>query len=205
MIGMMILAGLAVLDDPAASARAEADALIAAAGAEGVFENVTADTVPTLRHLQSGLTCHFTPGEATNSVSVFPELDGVGRGDNVGCNTRGQGMDATIYATRYARDYSAADVLDDAVAAILHRWPDAQAYEDGFPLLTSPDQDEPPAHAVFTVTALDASSVTFVLVQHHEAWSYKMRGTHAGGDAITAGLIGGMMFMNALGHVRREP
>ena len=67
MIWMMLLAGLAAQDDPAASARAEADALIAAAEAEGVFENVTTDTVPTLRHVQSGLTCHFTPGEASNS------------------------------------------------------------------------------------------------------------------------------------------
>ncbi|MFN4295601.1 MAG: hypothetical protein ACK4FB_02080 [Brevundimonas sp.] len=205
MIWMILLAGLAAQDDPAASARAEADALIAGAGAEGVFKNVTADTVPTLRHVQSGLTCHFTPGAATNSVTVYPETQGLGRGDNVGCNTRGQDMDVTVYATRYAEEYSAAEVRDDAVVAIRHRWPEAQAYEDGFPLLTTPDQDEPPAHAVFMVTVADAPSVTFVLVQHQGAWSYKMRGTQTGDNAITAGLMGGMMFMNALGDVRPEP
>ncbi|MFN3536017.1 MAG: hypothetical protein ACK4Y4_01050 [Brevundimonas sp.] len=205
MIWIVLLAGLAVQGDPGAAARAEAEALIAAAGAEGVFENVTTDTVPTLRHVQSGLTCHFTPGAATNSVTVYPEAPGLDRGDNVGCNTRGQNMDVTVYATRYAHDYSAAEVLNDAIAAIRHRWPEAQAHEDGFPLLTPPDQEEPPAHAVFKVTVRDAPSVTFVLVQHLGAWSYKMRGTQAGDDVMMAGLTGGMMFMNALSDAGGEP
>ncbi|GAD58234.1 hypothetical protein IWC96_07610 [Brevundimonas sp. BAL450] len=205
MIWMMLLAGLAAQDDPAAAAHAEADALIAAAGAEGVFENITTDTVPTLRHVQSGLTCHFTSGEATNSISVFPDAGGLSRGDNVGCNTRGQDMDVTVYATRYARDFSAAAVLDDAAAAIRHRWPEAQAYEGGFPLFTPPDREEPPLHAVFNVTVRDAPHVTFVLVQHQEEWSYKLRGTREGDDVMIAGMTGSMMFMNALGDIGGEP
>jgi len=128
MVWMALLAGLAAQNDPAAAARAEADALIVAAGAGGVFENVTTDTVPTLRHMQSGLICHFTPGEATNSVTVYPEDDWLGHGDNVGCNTRGQGMDVTVYATRYARQFPASVVAEDAAEAILHRRPTRAAF-----------------------------------------------------------------------------
>lgn len=206
MVWMMLLAGLMAQDDPAASARAEADALIAAADAGGVFENITTDTVPTLRHVQSGLICHFTPGEPTNFVRLYPILrDGLVRGDDVGCNTRGQGMDVTVYATRYAHHYSAALVLEDAVAAVRQRWPEAQAYEGGFPLFTSPDREEPPLHAVFSVTVRDAPHVTLVLVQHQGEWSYKLRSTRGGDDVMIAGMTGSMMFMNALGALGAEP
>ena len=208
MIWMLVLAGLAAPDDPARAARAEADALIAAAGADGVFENVTADTVPTLRHVQSGLTCHFTPGEATNSVTVYPDEAGLLRGENVGCNTRGQGMDATVYATRYAGRYPASAVARDSAAVILHRWPEAEAHEGGFPLFTAPDREDPPEHAVFRVTMGNAPYVTFVLVQDEGEWSYKLRGTREGEDVMAAGMTGSMMLMNALrdlGDGRPEP
>lgn len=201
MIWVMLLAGLAAQDDPAASAHAEADALIAAAGAQGVFENVTADSVPTLRHVQSGLTCHFTPGEAINSVTVYPDQAGLVRGENVGCNTRAQGMDATLYATRYARRQPASAVARESAAVILHRWPDAEAYEGGFPLFTKPDREDPPEHAVFRITVGNVPYVTFVLVQDEGEWSYKLRGSLPGEDVMAAGMTGSMMFMNALSAV----
>lgn len=205
MIWVMLLTALAVQDD-GASARAEADAIIAAAEAQGVFENVTTETTPALRHVQSGLICHFTPGEPANFVRIYPILrDGLVRGDDVGCNTRGQGMNVTIYATRYAHHYSETLVLEDAVAAIRQRWPEAQAYEGSFPLFTSPDREAPPLHTVFNVTVRDAPHVTFVLVQHQGEWSYKLRGTREGDDVMRAGMTGSMMLMNALGAVGAEP
>ena len=206
MIWMMLLAGLAAQDDPAASARAEADALIAAAEAEGVFENVTTDTVPTLRHVQSGLTCHFTPGEASNSVTVYPAMGrGLARGENVACNTRASRMNATVYATRYADQATAEQVLEISTAAVRARLSGAVPYEGGFPLLTAPTQDEPPLHAVFTAESPEGPFVTFLLIQHHGDWGFKFRGSREGEDVVEAGMTGGMMFMNALGDVAAEP
>ena len=205
MIWMMLLAGLAAENDPAVSARAEADLLIAAAGAEGVFENITTDTVPTLRHVQSGLTCHFTPGEASNSVTVYPALgDGIVRGDDVSCHTRASRMSATVYATRYADQATAEQVLEISTAAVRARLPDAVAYEGGFPLLTAPTRDEPPLHAVFTARSEEGPFVTFLLVQHHGDWGFKFRGSREGDEVVEAGMTGGMMFMNAL-RVVTEP
>ena len=206
MIWVMLLAGLAAQDDPAASASAEADALIAAAGAEGVFENVTADAVPALRHVQSGLTCHFTPGEASNSVTVYPAMGaGLARGENVACNTRASRMNATVYATRYGDQATAEQVLEISTAAVRARLPDVVAYEGGFPLLTAPTEDEPPLHAVFTGQSPEGPFVTFLLIQHHGDWGFKFRGSREGEDVVEAGMTGGMMFMNALSAVVAEP
>lgn len=206
MIWMMLLAGLAAQDDPAAAAHAEADALIATAGAEGVFENITTDTIPTLRHVQSGLTCHFTPGEASNSVTVYPAMGaGLARGDNVACNTRASRMNATLYATRYADQATAEQVLEISTAAVRARLSDAVPYDGGFPLLTAPTQDEPPLHAVFTARNEEGPFVTFVLIQHHGDWGFKFRGSRGGDEVVEAGMTGSMMFMNALGDVGGEP
>lgn len=203
MIWMMILAGLTVQDDTAApAARAEANALIAAAQAEGVFENVTTGATPALRHVQSGMTCHFTPGEAGNGVTVYPAMGSdLARGDNVACNTRASRMDVTLYATRYARQVTDRQVLDISASAIRARYPDAILYEGGFPLLTAPTRDTPPEHAVFTGQGDQGPFVTFLLVQHEGDWSYKFRGTREGDDVVGAGMTGGMMFMNALAGV----
>ena len=202
MIWMILLAALATRDDPSASARAEAEALIAAAGAEGIFENVTADTVPTLRHLESGLICHFTPGEASNSVTVYPAMGaGLARGDNVACNTRASRMNATVYATRYADQATAEQVLEISTAAVRARLPDAESYEGGFPLLTAPTRDEPPLHAVFIDHRPEGPLITFLLIQHHGDWGFKFRGSREGEDVVEAGMTGGMMFMNALSEV----
>ena len=199
MIGMMILAALSGQDD-VSTARAEADALIAAAGAESVFENATTEAVPAARHIPSGLLCRFTPGEETNRIVVYPAVDILADGDNVGCNTRAQGMHVSVYATRYAAVFPAEAVLEDAIIAIRARWPDIVSHEDGFPLLTPPTQDTPPLHAVFTGQN-DAPFVTFVLVQHQGEWSYKFRGTQDTTDVVRAGMTGGLMFMNALSDV----
>lgn len=200
MIWMMLLAGLAAQDDPAASARAEADALIAAAGAEGVFENVTADSVPTLRHVQSGLTCHFTPGHFSNQIFVPEDEDGR-KGEMVGCTTHAQGLMVHVYAARDAASRSADEILQESAEAISEQWPEVQRYEGGFPLLTSPTQDTPPLHAVFTSRDESQPLVTFVLVQHHGDWSYRFRGTGQTDELARAGMAGGMMFMNALSAV----
>lgn len=203
MIWAMMLTGLMAQDDPSAAARAEAEAIIAAAGVEGVFENVTADSVPAVRHVSSGLICRFTPGEETNRIVVHPAMDLLAEGDNVGCDTRAQAMHVSVHAARYAAVFPAEHVLNDAVAAIRNRWPDAMAHEGGFPLLTAPTRDEPPLHAVFTAENDRGPFVTFVLVQHQGEWSYRFRGTRDGDDVIRAGMTGGLMFMNALADVDR--
>lgn len=204
MIWMMLLTALAVQED-GPSAHAEADAIIAAAQAEGVFENVTTEATPALRHMPSGLICHFTPGEPTNSVTIYPSAANMVRGDDVACNTRASQMNATVYATRFAGRVTADQALEISALAVRARLPDAAAYEGGFPLLTAPTQDEPPLHAVFTAENDQGPFVTFILIQHQGEWSYKFRGTRQGEDVVGAGMTGGLMFMNALRDVGVEP
>ena len=200
MIWMMLLAGLAAQDDPAAGARAEAEALIAAAGARGVFENVTDGTTPAVRPAASGLICHFTPGEASNRLYIHE--DGSGRViESVGCATRAQGMDVHVQAARGAPSSSAGDALNDQIGVISAQWPQARRYDGGFPILTPPTQDVPPLHAVFTAEDEGQPVVIFALVQHQGAWSYRFRGQAWTEDLVRAGMLGGMMFMNALAAI----
>lgn len=200
MILAMMLTVFAAPEDRAAAAYAEAEALIAAAGAEGLFQNVTTDVTPTLRHTASGLICHFTPGEPTNRVTIYPAMGGLARGEDVSCGTRASRMTATVYATRYAGRLSETQDLEMSARTLRARH-DVQPYEGGFPLLTAPTRDTPPPHAAFTGQGEEGPFVTFVLIQHHGEWGYKFRGTQNTDDVVRAGMTGGLMFMNALSAV----
>ena len=66
-----------------ALARAEADTILARAGAQDLFDNVTSTANPALRHKASGLICGFNAGSPINKVFVFHSA----LGDGIGCNT----------------------------------------------------------------------------------------------------------------------
>jgi hypothetical protein len=91
-------------------ARAEGDALLAAAGAADLFDNLTGPDAMgvRLKHKASGLICEFNAGQAANKVIVF---EGAPRGDAVACATGGQAGERTLYATR-----APGRTLDDAFA-----------------------------------------------------------------------------------------
>lgn len=83
--------------------------IIATANAEGVF--APGATEGSVRHLGSGLICHFQSDGAGGRIVLFP---GLPRGDDVACEFADGGQNIRLYATRLPQRAS----LDDLVAAI---------------------------------------------------------------------------------------
>jgi hypothetical protein len=111
---------------PPGQARAEGDAILAAAGAGDLFDNTTPIDAPAarLRHKASGLVCEFNPGAESNKVIVF---DGAPRGEAVACATGGPAGERVLYATRApgrSLDQAFAHDLDEVKTS----HPDAQDY-----------------------------------------------------------------------------
>jgi hypothetical protein len=106
-----------------AAARAHADRIIAAAHAEDLFRNVTADGVATVRHLKSGLECGFDPDDDGARVSVF-ENPAVPRGDDVGCSGHITETLISTFVTRYPHAMTARQVVQDSVGAIRRQFTD---------------------------------------------------------------------------------
>ena len=105
--GLIAIAALVVsgpaLAQARGEARAEGDALLAQAGASGLFENITSDEAQDikLKHKASGLICEFNVGAPSNRVVVFDGgQEGAKRGDDVACSTDGEVGQRTIYASR---------------------------------------------------------------------------------------------------------
>ena len=110
--------------DQIVAARKEGDALLSAARAQDLFDNETGlygTAQITLRHRASGFVCLLDPGQARNSVAVYPNAN---RGDDVGCNTMTAVGDRTTNFTRDA--HSDDQTLGGAAEAIRRRLPDAQ-------------------------------------------------------------------------------
>lgn len=157
-------------------ARTEADALIAQARAGDLFDNVTHDIAPRVRHRRSGMVCTFTLGEQSNRLMIFDS--GIPRGDDVGCNTTSGGVFQTHYATRYRPTKSASDGLAEAAAAIRKRYPDAREF-DGVLETWVERPGQPPfprtllAHFVIDVDGRD--TYTAARVAEYEGWTFKQR------------------------------
>jgi hypothetical protein len=112
-----------------ADARAEGDAVLSAAGAQDLFDNIgEGKRAIVLRHKASGLYCVLNPGKPGTHVTVFP---GRLRGDDVGCSTETFIDTRTFYATRLPP--GAHPSLDELIAPmgrdIQKRFPSAQPYQ----------------------------------------------------------------------------
>lgn len=180
-----------------AVARATADQLIRDAGAEGIFANKTADGVPTVEHLASGMRCLFSDS-SNDRIRIFPgQDDGVLRGDDVGCISREESLliDTTTYATRYRPLPSEGAVIADSVNAIRSRWPDAIPF-DGALASTSIGDWPAPKFAAFKVATPDGPMLTMVLVLHVGEWGYKVRATGRFEDAMLVSVYAGVIMAN---------
>jgi hypothetical protein len=108
-----------------AAAHAKADAAIARAGADDLFENVTDSETPAVRHLASGMVCQ-AGDDGELSLEIYP---GDPRGDDVSCGSSMLGAVVTTYATRYGKGFSARDALEGSIDAIRQRFDDVKPYE----------------------------------------------------------------------------
>lgn len=108
------------------AAKAEGDALLAQAGAQDLFDNITGPDAASVKllHKASGLICVFNPGQAANRVIL---LDGAPRGDEIACSTAGAVGERTLYASR-APGRALADAFARDVAGVKKGHPGAEDY-----------------------------------------------------------------------------
>ena len=156
------------------AARAEADRIIAAAGAGDLFANITGNSFPTVRHRTSGLICHFRGSPEVDRILIFPNSP---RGDDVGCTTRDANIwvETTYYATRYTPMPTEAAILDDAMAAIRNRFPSARPFEGE--LSSASTDGVTPVSAALVVETNMGTLFTMATVEHQDGWSFKARTT----------------------------
>src|SRR5262245_52076379 len=167
---------LAQAQEPAAAPGSVGQGMIEHARATGVFELVQDGSV-TLRHVQSGLVCHFADAGAGGRVVIFP---GLARGDDVACDTNHGGAYITIYATRFPFHSSLDEQIRGAAAAIHERFADAQPFSG--------------AGAAGAETLMAHRSVEFIVTRDGERmytaasvaqlgdWTIKLRYTAAAAD-----------------------
>lgn len=157
------------------AARAEADAIIAAANAHGHFTNVTTAADPSVQHKASGLICHFRSGQPGNRISFFNQ-DPESRDTDVGCVMNDGDVYVSAYATRYSEPYTNEYLAEDAARAIMQRWPDATPYEPGVPVATNATISHMNGHA-YWVKLDGVRHFTLVRVAQVGDWSFKSRRT----------------------------
>lgn len=97
--------------------------LIAQGNAQGVFELLPNEQLVVVRHGRSGLVCRLSPAN-TNRLIIFPQA---ARGEDVACDSTDGAESITLYATRFSFEASLEELLQGAVAAIEHRFPNARA------------------------------------------------------------------------------
>lgn len=165
--------------EPQAAPGSIAIGMIENANAQGVFDVVPNGHV-SVRHLGSGLVCHFTDNGDGGRVIVFPQL---ARGEDVGCDLNPGNASITLYATRYPFASNLDEQLTGAEAAIRQRFADARPTN----AMTASDANVPQRAAAFLVTVNGAPRFTSVHIAQIGDWTIKQRYTQrAGTDAEIA-------------------
>ena len=173
--------------DPAATARA----VLEKGGATEFFEIVPDDSFATVRHRASGLTCGWGPND-TGGVTVFPVMDGVVRGDDVGCVHETPFGVHTLYATRYPPKMTAKAALAEAVLGIKTRWPKAKAVRPARPsgIAAHMAAEMPPSQsAQFLINEQGRAQMTRVNLVQIDGWTFKARYSGAVGMDSRADIV----------------
>jgi hypothetical protein len=175
--------------------------MIENADAEGVFELVHNGQV-TVRHVGSGLVCHFMRDGAGGRLLLFP---GLARGDDVGCDSMQDRVSITLYATRYPPPWTLDQSIADAEAAIRQRFPDAVPH---VATLVDPGLPFPRRTAHFIVTHNAERMFTSASVAQIGDWTIKLRySAYAPDDAAArqAEIAAGLVFAGALEEIAAPP
>lgn len=181
-----------------ATARAMADRIAAAADATDLFENVTDDSLPRLRHRKSGMVCVFDPSAPRNNVQIYPASALTpNRGDDVSCGTNLGGAAVTTYATRYTPMPSVDEDIGATVNSIRQAWPDAKALDGEFQV-ASPSAEIPSRFAAIEFAIQGNQSASFAMVAHTNGWAFKLRATGLKEDANDLALISTSLFVQGL-------
>lgn len=176
--------------------------MIEQAHADGVFELVH-DGQVTVRHVGSGLICHFLRNGDGGRLILYP---GLPRGDNVACDFNDGREFFTIYATRFPFRTSLDEQINGADTAIRQHFPDARP----FPPASDVSADTVMAHrtAEFIVTREGVRCYTRASVAQVGDWTIKVRYTIAAPDdaaARQAQRTAGSIFAGVLSEIIAPP
>ncbi len=190
--------------DTIAAPGAIASGMIAAAGADGLFE-LFDDGQVSLRHVSSGMICRFPSGSSGGRIVLFP---GLPRGDDVACDVADGRETTTLYATRLPFETSLDDLIASAETALRQRFPDARAYSAAAE--AAADGILPPIRtAQFMVTRSDGALMyTRVSVALVNGWAIKQRYTSLAPDdaaALQGELTSRAIWRGALGEIVARP
>lgn len=156
-------------EEPTAAPGSIAYGMIENAEANGVFELVH-DGQVTVRHIGSGLICHFALDGEGGELRLYP---GLPRGDNVSCDNSSADQYVTLYATRFPFQTTLDEQIEGADAAIRQRFPDAQPFPA--PSEDPPDALPPRRHVQFIVTLNGQRTYTRATIAQVGDWIIKLR------------------------------
>ncbi|MEZ5970190.1 MAG: hypothetical protein R3C31_00090 [Hyphomonadaceae bacterium] len=196
---------------PQAAPASIAIGMIENADADGIFELVQ-DGGVTVRHVRSGLTCHFLRDGEGGRLIVFPPQPGpagradppsMPRGDDVACEMVERGVQVRYFATRYPFGSTLEEQIAGVDTAIRHRYPDAVRYpgettraaDDGLPMRRS---------ARFIISQDGARTFTRASVARIGDWILKLRYSAPAPDnaaAARADAAADMLFDGALAEI----
>ena len=169
------------------AARVEADAIIRAAGAGDLFENVTTGTSPEVRHRASGLVCEFEPGALDNRITIDATR---WRSEDVACETRVLGALQTQSIVRKPAAFSLDDMFDYFLSDIARAHPDARPAKGGFAVAKSQGGPALPERRTrrLTYAADGQESFARLSVAQVGDWIVEQRVTAQAKDAFAADL-----------------
>ena len=178
--------------------------MIERADAIDVFDIVHNGQV-SVRHLGSGLRCHFMRDGAGGRIMLFP---GLPRGDDVACDTTDGRENVTLYATRLPFPSTLEELLGSANAALHSHFPNAQAYAASQEMAS--DGITPPLRtSQFLVQRADGARIYMrISVAQVGAWVIKQRyATLAPDDeaARQGEQTSSMSFAGVLGEIVATP
>jgi hypothetical protein len=160
-------------EEPTAAPGSIAYGMIENADANGVFELVHNGQV-TVRHVGSGLVCHFARDGDGGRLVLYPQLS---RGDNVGCHTDAGGVSTTLYATRFPFVTTLEEQMNGADTIIRQQYPEAQPLPSLSPIATSGV-----ASVQYIISRNGVRTFTRTSVAIIGAWTIKMRYTASAPD-----------------------
>lgn len=191
----------------AAQDKSEAQSLIDSTTHPQLFENVTGNGGPAVRHRATGMVCSFEPGAPTNNLVVY-RFDATT--EDVSCNSEFDGAFVTHYAYRYTPKPTAEDEARSALAAVINRYPDWKAYEGTVANLSTEGFDRPTTYVSRgVVTANGGPALTKVLLTQIGDWTLKQRMTVPLEDALSGDALSELsmltVIMDVSAHLGKGP
>ncbi len=155
--------------------------IIASAHAEGVFAPDA--TEGSVRHLGSGLVCHFQSDGAGGRIVLFP---GLPRGDDVACEFADGAHNIRLYATRMPQRASLHELIAAVETAVRRSAPDAAPYPATLRIANSAELPASRSTQYVLPGEDGARDYLRVSVAQIGAWTIKMRYRAPAPDDVTA-------------------